>query len=145
MINTLNSANDAHHTAVLSAMSYNRTLIFNALRSENVTRVVITYDGYGDSGGIEACDVTGGAGQASLTARLQAQEACWGQADHTVRDLSVREVMEGMAMSLVNDHHGGWENNEGGSGRVIFDVPTAAITVEHTENVMSYEDYIHHC
>ncbi|GBQ74529.1 hypothetical protein AA0474_3237 [Acetobacter lovaniensis NRIC 0474] len=48
-----------------------RATVMAALKACGITKVVIRYDGYGDSGGVEACTVEGGHGQESLTVPVQ--------------------------------------------------------------------------
>ncbi|MFT8952919.1 MAG: DUF6878 family protein [Gluconobacter sp.] len=120
-----------------------RATVMAALKACGITKVVIRYDGYGDSGGVEACTVEGGQGQESLTVPVQTKLVDWSSAETTNHTAPLSEVMETLAMQYVAVEHSGWENNEGGSGEVTFDPVTDTITVSHTENYFSHEDFMH--
>lgn len=120
-----------------------RATVMAALKACDITKVVIRYDGYGDSGGVEECTVEGGQGQESLTVSVQTKLVDWSSAEMTSHTAPLREVLETIAMQYVAIEHSGWENNEGGSGDVTFDPVADTITVSHTENYISHEDFMH--
>ena len=120
-----------------------RATVMAALKACGITKVVMRYDGYGDSGGVEECAVEGGQGQESLTTPIQTTLVDWSSAEKTIQMSPLRDVLETLTMQYVDVEHDGWENNEGGSGDVTFDPVADTITVSHTENYITHEDFVH--
>lgn len=120
-----------------------RATVMAALKACGITKVVMRYDGYGDSGGVEECVVEGGQGQESLTTPIQTTLVDWPSGEKTIQMLPLRDVLETLTMQYVDVEHDGWENNEGGSGDVTFDPVADTITVSHTENLITHEDFVH--
>lgn len=52
------------------------------------------------------------------------------------RSLDDEELVD-FLFDIVEDHHSGWENNEGGGGTVTWDLSTDKITLEHYDNIIS--------
>tara|TARA_B100000214_G_C23902976_1_gene597412 strand:+ start:639 stop:1181 length:543 start_codon:yes stop_codon:yes gene_type:complete len=52
---------------------------------------------------------------------------------------SLHDAMDDIAYNVVYRFEAGWENNEGGSGLVIFDVPNKRVIIEHEQNVIMTE------
>lgn len=125
------------------AFQANRTTIFAALEGHRVTSVVVIYDGYADSGGIEDFEVHGSDKALDLTIPCAIQNAEWGRTELVASPQPLRKALESMAMQCVAREHGGWENNEGGNGSVTFNVPHGQIMVEHTENYIARNEFTH--
>ncbi|GAB3588594.1 DUF6878 family protein [Acetobacter peroxydans] len=134
---------DRYNRLKRESQTEDRATVMAALKACGITKVVIRYDGYGDSGGVEECTVEGGQGQESLTVPVQTVILDWSSAEKTIQMAPLREVLETLAMQYVAVEHSGWENNEGGSGDVTFDPIAGTITVSHTENYVASEDFIH--
>jgi hypothetical protein len=126
-----------------AAREMSKVSVMAALKACGITKVVIRYDGYGDSGGVEECSVEGGQGQESLAMPVQTAIVDWPLAEKAIHTAPLREVLETLAMECVAADHDGWENNEGGSGDVTFDPVADTITVSHTENYIASQDFIH--
>lgn len=123
--------------------AYNRRLILEDLKRKSITSVSVVYDGYGDSGGITDFEVNGGKGEADLTDKVVSQVVEPLAATVFDEELTLKDLIESLAMELVESDHGGWENNEGGSGTVTFDTQAMQVRVEHVENYLSHEEYTH--
>ena len=64
----------------------NKGALLNALALAGVTRVVVSFDGYGDSGQIENVEVQAGDDQVAMPgAAIEIAEAIWDQAEPSVR------------------------------------------------------------
>ena len=79
------------------------TLRAMVLTDELKNPVILQYEGYGDSGGFE-----------------------------NVPDKLPEEV-EDFLWDLLSQNEGGWENNDGGRGDIIWDVNTDEISIDHTQ------------
>jgi hypothetical protein len=77
--------------------------------------IVVSYDGEGDSGGVERISVE--------------------RADRTVEDVprarEDAELLEDLCLSVVCERFYGFENNDGGYGEVLFDLAGASIALRH--------------
>ncbi|MFT9166454.1 MULTISPECIES: DUF6878 family protein [Acetobacteraceae] len=142
-IQTMLEQMDRYNRLKRESQTEDRTTVMAALKACGITKVVIRYDGYGDSGGVEECRVEGGQGQESLSVPVQTKLVDWSSAETTSHTAPLREVLETLAMQYVAVEHSGWENNEGGAGNVAFDPIADTITVSHTENYISHEDFMH--
>ncbi|MBO1326198.1 hypothetical protein K2X14_14595 [Acetobacter sp. TBRC 12305] len=125
------------------AFQANRSTILAALEGHRITSVVVIYDGYADSGGIEDFEVHGSDEAPDLTIPCVIQSAEWGKTELVASPQPLHEALETMAMQCVAREHGGWENNEGGNGSVTFDVQRSQILVEHTENYIARNEFTH--
>jgi hypothetical protein len=134
---------DRYNRLKRESQTEDRATVMAALKACGITKVVIRYDGYGDSGGVEECSVEGGQGQESLAMPVQTAIVDWPLAEKAIHTAPLREVLETLAMECVAADHDGWENNEGGSGDVTFDPVADTITVSHTENYIASQDFIH--
>ena len=54
-------------------------------------------------------------------------------------ELSLKEAVEYFCWDTLEDRHGGWEINEGGSGEFVLDVATRTITLTHEQAFIEYE------
>ena len=87
------------------------------LKAAGVSRVVISYDGCGDSGQIEDVGYF----------NLQSQPV----APSGLTDLT-EEQLKDLFYDLLESRHAGWENNDGGFGE--FEWNLEADTLNHTHN-----------
>jgi hypothetical protein len=76
---------------------------------ENI--VTVTYDGYGDSGQIQECNLP-----ESCPEHTEVQEYLW---------------------QLMWQLHSGFENNEGGQGTISWDLNEDKIVIDHEDNVVT--------
>jgi hypothetical protein len=75
--------------------SEDRATVMAALKACGITKVVMRYDGYGDSGGVEECAVEGGQGQASLAMPVQTTLVDWSSAKKTTGNPPIKRVAFG--------------------------------------------------
>ena len=48
------------------------------------------------------------------------------------QQLSIEQALRDFADEVIDVVHGGWENGDGGSGKVIFDCHAGMVRIEHT-------------
>ncbi len=122
----------------------NKTILFDALAAAGISHVIVSFDGYGDSGKIENVEAKAGDDTADLPdAQVTVAIAEWGQADAEPRSLPITDAIERMTYDFLAQTHGGWENNAGAYGDFTFDVAERSITLDYNERFESSENYQH--
>ncbi len=118
----------------------NKTALFDALSAAGITKVVVHFDGYGDSGQIE--DIAAYAGDADAeipSGAIEIAQPRWGEPETHHDSCSLRDAIEALSYDALEETHGGWENNEGAYGDFTFDVAARTITLDYNERYESSE------
>jgi hypothetical protein len=121
--------------------SDNKMVLFAALAAAGVTRVVVTFDGYGDSGQIENVEVQGAAALPDTSIIFMVP--LWQSEDAERRELPLATAIEELTYDCLSDHHDGWENNEGAFGDLTFDVAAGTIALDFNYRVETFENHTH--
>jgi len=122
----------------------NRTALFDALAAAGMTHVVVSFDGYGDSGQIENIEVKAGDATVAIpAAQIEIAHAVWGQSDPQRSLVSVAAAIENLAYDLLEQAHSGWENNEGAYGEFTFDVAMRTVTLDFNYRFIESEHSRH--
>ncbi|RJE87169.1 DUF6878 family protein [Paracoccus onubensis] len=122
----------------------NKKALFDALASANITQVIVTFDGYGDSGQIEDISALCGGDTVALPkGEITIARVIWGNDEITENTMSVEEAVEQLAYDFLSETHGGWENNDGAYGEFTFDVEEETITLDYNERYTATETYEH--
>lgn len=122
----------------------NKAALLNALALAGVTRVVVSFDGYGDSGQIENVEAQAGHDVVTMPgAAIEIAEAVWDQTEPTRSSISIAAAVESLAYDVLEKTHCGWGNNDGAYGDVIFDVEEGVITLDYNERYAASENYTH--
>ena len=122
----------------------NKATLLNALTLAGVTRVVVSFDGYGDSGQIENIEAQAVDDPVTMpVAAIELAEAVWDQAEPKRSFVSIAEAVESLAYDVLGRTHCGWENNDGAYGDVTFDVAEETITLDYNERYTASENYTH--
>jgi hypothetical protein len=122
----------------------NKTALFDALTAAGITTVLVNFDGYGDSGQIEAIDVRAGDEERALPAvDIEIASTHWGSATIDRRTRPLEEAVEILVYDVLSQTHGGWENDDGACGDFTFDVAERTITLDYNERHME-SDYSQH-
>ncbi|MDE2300270.1 MAG: hypothetical protein KGK18_19140 [Burkholderiales bacterium] len=122
-----------------SVLGRNKPLLLAALRQGGAVSATVTYTGVGDSGSVEDLHIETEQGPAFKTGtsvlvfieRSQYDDGTW-HIDIVEESLTIDQALRDFAADAVDLLHGGWENGDGASGSVIFDVVNATVRVEHT-------------
>jgi hypothetical protein len=118
----------------------NKTTVFDVLAAAGVTVVIVTFDGYGDSGQIENIEAKTGDDVAALpSGDVEIASAIWGEAEPDRTTTTVRDAIERLAYDFLEETHDGWENSDGAYGDFIFDVAERTITLDYNERHMESE------
>lgn len=122
----------------------NKAALFDALAAAGVTLIVVSFDGYGDSGQIENVEVKAGDTVVPMPeGAIAIAEAVWDQSEPNRSTISIAEVIERLVYDLLTDTHCGWENNDGAYGDFTFDVAERTITLDYNERYTA-SDYSQH-
>ncbi|TKW65114.1 MAG: hypothetical protein DI616_16430 [Paracoccus denitrificans] len=122
----------------------NKTALFDALAAAGITQVMVTFDGYGDSGQVEDISALSGGETVNLPeAQITIATTSWGDDIITERAMTVAEAVEQLAYDFLSETHGGWENNDGAYGEFTFDVEKGTITLDYNERYTATETYEH--
>lgn len=122
----------------------NKTALLDALAFAGVTRVVVSFDGYGDSGQIENMEAQVGADPVTMPGTaIEIAESVWDQPEPKRASVSISDAVESLAYDVLEKTHCGWENGDGAYGDVIFDVAEGVITLDYNERFTASENHTH--
>jgi hypothetical protein len=122
----------------------NKDTLFDALAAVGVTLVVVSFDGYGDSGQIENVEVKVGDTVVDMPTReIEIATAVWDQPEPDRSTASTADVIERFVYDFLTDTHCGWEDNDGAYGNFTFDVAARTITLDYNERYTA-SDYSQH-
>lgn len=122
----------------------NKTKLLSFLSAAGITRVMVNFDGCGDSGQIEDVAAFKGDHQVDLppeTVELLVLD--YGATEPVTHVLPVGEAVEKLAYDLLHQKHSGWENNDGAFGEFTFDIAAGTITLDYNERFTSSENYMY--
>ena len=120
--------------------SQNQAALFDVLAAAGVTHIIVTFDGYGDSGQIENIEAkTGDAVVAMPGCEVEIAEAIWDQPEPNRFSVRIADAIERLAYDLLERTHCGWENNDGAYGDFTFDVAERTITLDYNERYTASE------
>jgi len=123
---------------------YNKAALFDSLAAAGITLIVVSFDGYGDSGQIEDVEVKVGDTVVPMPeGTIEIAEALWDQSEPNRSTISIADTNERFVYELLTDTHCGWENNDGAYGDFIFDVAERTITLDYNERY-TQSDYTQH-
>jgi hypothetical protein len=122
----------------------NKTALLDALAFAGVTRVVVSFDGYGDSGQIENMEAQVVADPVTMPGTaIEIAESVWDQPEPKRASVSISDAVESLAYDVLEKTHCGWENGDGAYGDVIFDVAEGVITLDYNERFTASENHTH--
>jgi len=125
------------------------------LTPEGITRIEMRYDGFGDDGQVEDVELYRGDTPLSpddalfgMQLEVPTYQRYGEEGEGTIKG-SVREVLDYLAMDIIDIEHDGYENDDGGYGTILIDLTavadseTAAINHEHNQRIEQV-DTSHH-
>jgi len=135
---------EAFDEAAGRLLADNKTTLFDLLDRSGISRVSVTFDGYGDSGQIEKIDAFRGDDHVDLPdGEIDIRSAIPGSTDIKHQRCRIAEAIETMAYDVLGQTHGGWEINDGAYGEFVFDVAARSISLDYTERYVATESYTH--
>jgi hypothetical protein len=122
----------------------NKQAILAALKDAEINSVMVTFDGYGDSGQIENIEVQGAKeGQALPSVQIAWQDPDWETGAGVPSTIPLHVAIENAVYAALEKTHAGWENNSGAFGEFKFDVAEATVTLDYSERFESSDFYQH--
>lgn len=124
----------------------NKTVLLGALAGAGILRVEVAFDGYGDSGQVEAPGYVGADGathDAISGDATEIQSVVDDGSGIETKQLAVGEAIEEVCYDLLRAHHAGWENNDGAYGDFVFDVEAGTITYTHNSRFTEVDTSVH--
>ena len=102
--------------------------------------MLVTFDGYGDSGQIENIEAKAGDAVVAMPAgEVEIAEAIWDQPEPSRSTVIIADAIERLAYDLLEQTHCGWEHNDGAYGDFTFDVAERTITLDYNERYTASE------
>lgn len=138
------SAQAAPLEPAVSIFDFNKVAAFNALQAAGITQIVVSFDGYGDSGQIEDISASNGEEAVAMPeAMIEILDATWPQSEPSLSSVSLPAAVENLAYDVLSQTHCGWENNDGAFGDIIFDAAARTITLDYNERYTESENFTH--
>jgi hypothetical protein len=134
----------AYREHAKTALENNKQVLFNLLAAHGITTVIVSFEGYGDSGQIE--DVVAQASDATIDlpdGQIEILHPAWGSAEIGQKTCTLQEAIEDMSYALLEQTHCGWEINDGAYGDFTFNVEERAIMLDYNERYAASENYTH--
>ncbi|HQC99071.1 MAG TPA: hypothetical protein PK306_25530 [Aquabacterium sp.] len=118
----------------------NKALLLQALKGVGAVLAMVSYSGGGDEGfPNETSAVRADGESADLSANVDVHveqrrfaDQQW-QTSTEMEDQRLDQALADFAMEMVELHHAGWYDGEGGSGQVMFDCAADVVRIEHRE------------
>lgn len=134
----------AHAKLKAEVFKQNKAAFLDALAAAGITAIIVSFDGYGDSGQIENVEVRIGDDQARIPAgTIEVGEALWGEVELERSAVSISAAVESLAYDVLEQTHSSWEDNDGAYGDIVFDVAERTITLDYNERYTASENYTH--
>lgn len=134
----------AHAKLEAEVFKQNKAALLDALAFAGITAVIVSFDGYGDSGQIENVEVRIGDDEARMPAgTIEVGEALWGEVELKRSAVGISAAAESLAYEVLEQTHSGWEDNDGAYGDIVFDVAERTITLDYNERYTASENYTH--
>lgn len=131
----------AYEQRAAALIPENKANLFSALGDAGITCVTVTFDGYGDSGQIENIEAKAGEEITDLPDTLvEIARAEFSDEIHR-RTQPLPEAIESMCYLILEAKHGGWENNEGAYGELIFDVSADSLVLDFNYRIETSENH----
>ncbi len=122
----------------------NKAALLDALALAGVTHVIVSFDGYGNSGQIENVEVRAGDDDTVMPAgTIGIGEAVWDQPEPKLACVSIAAAIESLAYDVLEKTHCGWEDGDGAYGNIVFNVSERMITLDYNERYTASENYTH--
>lgn len=108
-----------------------RDRLLNYLDALGIKRLTVQYSGSGDSG--QTDDISTEPEKRNLLLDELFEDT----------EKSLKEILDEFTWQAIEEHEGGFYNNEGGYGEVVFDTKNRTVTMEHNNYVQEtvYSEY----
>jgi hypothetical protein len=119
---------ERHRLNVRRYGQVNKVAIFDA---QNITKVLVEFDGESDQGQIESVIVVrDGERVAMPKVTVTLRRASWGSSEPDISECALRVGIETLCYDFLEEKHGGWRNNDGAFGQFHLDVTKRTVELE---------------
>jgi hypothetical protein len=132
----------AQQSRTLTAcIAVNKARLMPMLAAAGIATVEIFYCGEGDDGGIDEIQCHDAHNQpvALPGVRINIQSCNWNGEQVSEQECGLADGIEAFALDIIESRYAGWENNEGATGRIVFNVGADTIELEHGTKTITYE------
>jgi len=120
-----------HSDALAEIGKVNKETVFDALRQAHIEKVIVVFDGEGDSGQIESITAYKSDSETPLpTTTVTLKAVDWNGDGQPDTALALPEAVERLCYDFLEQEHGGWENNDGAFGEFILDVTERTVSLD---------------
>lgn len=122
------------------ALPQHKDALLGALRAAGVAHVIVSYDGEGDSGQADSAHAVALDGSAIDLATLTAPDPQAASTEGAEKaSVQLSQLVENFLWAVLDAHHGGFENNDGGFGELSIDVTERSVTLEHSDRIIQVD------
>ena len=134
-----------HEALVAQLQPANKAALLRALAKAGIARVIMYFDGAGDSGQFESIDAFDAMNGTVILPDVPVEilQVRWNADCATPVILPLAQALETHAYALLGSAHPGWENNDGAYGEFTFDVPSGTILLDHSARYTETEEFSH--
>jgi hypothetical protein len=148
------------HQNAAKRIRHNKHILFDALDAKLITGVNVTFEGSGDSGGIESISLdhplTSERNDEAVRIRDELLETsvsglevleCISFSQEGMVDVlakgpfTIKDAIESIVYDALKAEHDGWENNDGAYGDIVFDTKHRVVTMEFRERATEYFEH----
>ena len=127
-------------------LAINKDAILAAMKAAGIASVIATYAGEGDEGSATELqaepadvDLSIEVTMAMQTSGWDEAQRCWAWSDTETR-MALDEAISAFVDEVIQHHHAGFENGEGGGGEVTFDATDMTVSYDNFNYVVE-RDY----
>lgn len=125
-------------------LTLNKASLLSAFADAGITQVTVSFNGSGDSGQVEEIAAHTADDIADLPeTEVEIFDCNYEDMEITRTTMPLAEAVDHLCSNLLEVHHGGWENNDGGYGEFIFDVPEGTFALDFNYRIQDSEYHRH--
>ncbi len=119
----------------------NKNLIFAALAEAGIQTLTLGFDGCGDSGQIDDIEAWSTGNDSVAFPSNRKLQLVSTAPDYPPTEFTLQQAIETLVYDYLDETCYGWEDNEGGFGTFVFDIPARTITLKHN---VRFTDFVTH-
>lgn len=140
----LDARSAIHKRLIAEARPANRVSLLQTLADAGITHVIVSFDGYSDSGQIENVEAKRGDSVVEFPAiEIDWLPVDWKADEHQRQPITLSDAVEAIVYDCLEVKHPGWEIDDGAFGEVTFDVAERRITLDYNERFTGSEYFQH--
>ena len=124
----------------------NKGILLEILEREGVETATVSFNGSGDDGQVEESDLSPKIKKIVVVGSKIRQGTMWDGGKAITRwkhDCTVEEIIQSICYEALEVTHGGWENEDGAYGEIVFHVKDGIVKMDFNERVVQTELHEH--